>query len=353
MFQPQLARPPHTRSNTGKSVKSDACTSTPGRLLPLLLAGFPRGAFHIQTPRARDLAPRAANQFSRSKAPVIEPPVTAKPNRANGFHWHISGSQTGRGKSLTTMISATGRGFGILVPVFFFGSLWEAQSLANGRFGSGYAYTHLWVAGAAALCAAAMCAAAAVLLRSGRASGDRPAHGSGGCLEIAHLSAHPHALVGRHICRRRPGPVDLQFSRLEAARERPQRPERRRCRARYPAGTAGAPGAQNPAKPPGSTISQFAAAQPEGTLGGNGVTNAPFAEAKLVRVTRVGPDIHASLQVRQEWIDAERRIAVTLPGGRSVQIHLTHAMANGVNLRMKGQVQPGNGDLYLQLEVLN
>src|SRR6266404_2600864 len=50
-----------------------------------------------------------------------------------------------------------GRGFGFLVLVFFFGCLWETQSIMAEKFGQDYPFHHIWVMGVATLSSAPMC----------------------------------------------------------------------------------------------------------------------------------------------------------------------------------------------------
>jgi hypothetical protein len=64
------------------------------------------------------------------------------------------------------------RGLGILVLVFVLGAFWEAQSLADAKFGAHYSFQHLWVGGLAALCSAAVCLIVGWLLYGGKKKGN-------------------------------------------------------------------------------------------------------------------------------------------------------------------------------------
>ena len=89
------------------------------------------------------------------------------------------------------------RGLGILVLFFVLGALWEAQNLADAKFGAHYTFQHLWVPGLAALCAAAVCLIIGWLLYGSKAKGKPRAKSSHDLLFIPMIWWSPIlAIVG-------------------------------------------------------------------------------------------------------------------------------------------------------------
>jgi hypothetical protein len=75
------------------------------------------------------------------------------------------------------------------------------------------------------------------------------------------------------------------------------------------------------------------------------------AERKVrVSVTDENGDEHAKLRIRQEWINQQKSILVTLTDGRRFRLQLSEAMRSGTRLRMKGKASRG-GDLYLHIQI--
>jgi hypothetical protein len=80
-------------------------------------------------------------------------------------------------------------------------------------------------------------------------------------------------------------------------------------------------------------------------------TNPQTNRPTLINVEQRGKDTYADLQVRQEWIDEGRKVPVDIPDGRTIQVVLHAAMADGTFRRLKGQAPGGTGDLLIRVRI--
>ena len=212
-----------------------------------------------------------------------------------------------------------GRGFGFLVLVFFFGCLWETQSIVAEKFGQIYPFHHIWVMGVATLASAPMCLLAGWFLydRNAEVQADPITHKE--VVIRSHTYLYMPLLWWGFIL------FAVGFGLLAYDfREFGQK-------------VFGAKGAGQ--------------LETQGSRGSSNPLQSQLTEPKLTSIVQLGPDIHADLHVQQKWIDEGQKIHVTIPNGRSIQIQLSSSMTEGVQLRLKGQAGVDKGDLYLVVRI--